>query len=415
MKLVHITTVPQSLRFVSGQPAFMRAHGIDTHAVSSPGEVLAEFGRSEGCPVYGVEMPRRITPLQDVGALRRLWRYLRRLQPQIVHAHTPKGGLLGMLAARLARVPIRVYHMHGLPFLTATGLKRRLLMITERWSCRLATDILCVSPSVRAAAISLRLCPPSKIKVLLRGSCNGVDAAQQFNPERAGSDVRASTRRRLGIPVDALVIGFIGRLAKAKGLVELEAAWRLLREAYPTLHLMLVGPEEPNDPPPAAVLARLRSDRRVCVVGEDWNTPPLYRAMDILVLPTHREGFPVVLLEAASMALPIVATRVTGCQDAVQDGLTGTLVAPYAAEVLAGGVHRYLRDPLLRQRHGEAARAWVLQDFNPKAMCRAIYEEYVQALESRGLDTPPGCDSHDRRWRWQDAEQLRTSKSGLEG
>lgn len=359
--------------------------------------------------MYGVEMPRRITPFQDIGSLGRLWRYLRGLQPQIVHAHTPKGGLLGMAAARFARVPVRIYHMHGLPLLTATGLKRRLLMATERWSCRLATEILCVSPSVRTAAINLQLCRSWKIKVLLHGSCNGVDASQKFDPERIDHEVRTSTRQRLRIPADALVVGFIGRLAKAKGLVELEAAWRLLREAHPNLHLMLVGPEEPGDPPPAAVLTRFRSDRRVCVAGEDWNTPPLYRAMDVLVLPTHREGFPIVLLEAAAMALPIVATRVTGCQDAVQDGTTGTLVEPYDPDALAGGVHRYLRDPLLRQRHGGAARAWVLRDFNPEAMQRAMYEEYVRALESRGLSKPVGSNDFDRRWDWNGVEQVGSS------
>ncbi len=388
MKLVHVSTVPQSLWFVSGQPAYMRKQGIHTYAVSSPGEMLTEFGRLEGCPVYGVEMPRRITPFQDIGSLGRLWRYLRGLQPQIVHAHTPKGGLLGMAAARLARVPVRIYHMHGLPLLTATGLKRRLLIATERWSCRLATEILCVSPSVRTAAINLHLCHSSKIKVLLHGSCNGVDASQQFDPERMDREVRRVTRQRFGIPADALVVGFIGRLAKAKGLVELEAAWRVLREAHSNLYLMLVGPEEPGDPPPAAVLSRFRSDRRVCFAGEDWNTPPLYRAMDVLVLPTHREGFPVVLLEAAAMALSVVATRVTGCQDAVQDGVTGTLVEPYDPDALASGIQHYLCNPLLRQRHGRAARARVLRDFTQEAMRVATYKEYVCALESQGIPLP---------------------------
>ncbi len=388
MRLVHIMTVPQSLRFVSGQVGYMRARGVETHAVSSPGPALAEFGRHEECHVYAVEMPRRITPLQDCLALWRLCRYLRTIRPQIVHAHTPKGGLLGMLAARLAGVPVRIYHMHGLPLVTASGFRRKLLMATEAVSCRVASQVLCVSRSVRAMAVSLGLSPAEKIQVLLQGSCNGIDATTAFNPNLMDPLVRHDTRARYGIPADATVIGFVGRLALAKGLVELAEAWDRLRLEYPALHLLLIGPDEPGDPPPAEVLERFRCDPRVHMRGENWDTPPLYMAMDILALPTHREGFPVVLLEAAAMALAIVATRVTGCVDAVQDDVTGILVEGHNGEALAAGLRRYLDDPGLRQRHGAAARTWILREFSDKDMRVAIHQEYVRYLGEKGLVVP---------------------------
>ena len=129
VRLVHVTTVPDSLDFFTGQVGYVKAHGFDVQAVSSPGEALGAFAAREGITVYALEMPRRITPLRDLVAVVRMWRLLRRLRPQIVHAHTHKGGLLGMLGAWLTRVPVRVYHLHGLPMVTATGLKRRLL----RW------------------------------------------------------------------------------------------------------------------------------------------------------------------------------------------------------------------------------------------------------------------------------------------
>ena len=383
--LIHVTTIPESLPFVAGQPAYMKTKGFESHAVSSPGPFLTQFSMEESLPIHAVSMARRITPLRDLVALFKLWRLFRILRPHIVHAHTPKGGLLGMLAARLARVPVRIYHMHGLPFITATGLRRRILLATETVSCRMASQVLCVSPSVRSMAVDLELSPPGKIHVLLHGSCNGIDAETGFNPDRLNPLVRDEVRHRYGIPPDATVVGFIGRLARAKGLVELGAAWDMLREEHADLHLLLIGPEEPGDPPPPMVLDRLRADPRVHFAGENWDTPPLYRAMDILVLPSHREGFPIVLLEGAAMALPIVATRVTGCVDAVLDDMTGTLVPAYDPTALAGGLQRYLCDPELRRQHGAAARVRILRDFSGQAMREAIYQRYVGWLAEEGL------------------------------
>ena len=383
--LIHVTTIPESLRFVAGQAAYMKTKGFESHAVSSPGPVLTQFSMEESVPIHAVSMARRITPFRDLVALFKLWRLFRILRPHIVHAHTPKGGLLGMLAARFAGVPVRIYHMHGLPFITATGLTRRILMATETVSCRMASQVLCVSRSVRSMAVDLQLSSPGKIHVLLQGSCNGIDAETEFNPDRLSPSVRGEVRRRYGIPADSTVVGFVGRLARAKGLVELSDAWGRLRNEHPDLHLLMIGPEEPGDPPPLVVLDRLRADPRVHFAGENWDTPPLYRAMDILVLPTHREGFPIVLLEGAAMALPIVATRVTGCLDAVQDGITGTLVPAHDPKALADGLHRYVRDPFLRRRHGAAARGRILRDFSGKAMREAIYQEYVSWLAERGV------------------------------
>lgn len=258
-------------------------------------------------------------------------------------------------------------------------------MVTEAVSSWVASQVLCVSQSVRSMAVDLRLSPPGKIRVLLQGSCNGVDAETVFNPDRWNGSVRSDTRRRYGIPSDAMVIGFIGRLARAKGLVELSDAWMRLRDEHPDLHLLLIGPEEPGDPPPPGLLEQLRTDTRVHFAGENWETPPLYRAMDILVLPTHREGFPLVLLEAAAMALPIVATRVTGCLDAVQDGGTGTLIPPYDGAALAGAIRMYSQDRELRRRHGAAARDRVLREFRPEGMWQAIHQEYVRSLLKKGL------------------------------
>jgi glycosyltransferase involved in cell wall biosynthesis len=386
--VMHVTTVPMSLTFLRGQVAFMAERGIDIAVVSSPGPELAAFGRDEGVPVHAVSMRRRITPLRDLMSVFRMYRLIRRLRPAIVHAHTPKGGLLGMIAARLARAPGRVYHMRGLPLTGSRGARRRLLRWTEWLSCRLAHRVLCVSHSLRAVAVQERLVDPLRITVPLRGSGQGVDARVRFNPDTWPRNTRSDTRQRLGIPLDALVAGFVGRVVRDKGLVELVGAWRALQREFPELRLLVVGPFEPNDPLPRDVMRTLTTDPRVHLAGEDWDTPPLYAAMDVVVLPTYREGFPNVPLEAGAMRLPVVATHVPGCVDAVEDGVTGILVPPHDEHELTGALRTYLRDPALRGGHGAAARARVLQDFSREAIWAAIHSEYLQLLGATDARAP---------------------------
>ena len=386
--LLHITTIPMSLNFLRGQVGYIKQRGIQVHALSSPGPELEAFGEWEAVPVSAVKMSRRITPFQDLGAVVGILRVLRRLRPTIVQAHTPKGGLLGMIAATLYRVPVRIYHMRGLPLLCATGMRRWLLWCADRVACWLAHQVLCVSPSLRNEAIREGFCPPEKIKVLAGGSGNGVDARRRFNPEWLGEQARPDARRRLGIPSAATVVGFVGRMVRDKGIVELTEAWRRLREDYPQLHLLLVGPFERQDPVSPETEALLREDPRVHLAGMDWNTPSLYAAMDLVALPTYREGFPNVLLEAAAMGLPVVATRIPGCIDAVQDGVTGTLVPLADAQALTRAIGMYLADPVLRRKHGAGGRERIRRKFRQDVIWEALYREYLRLLRERGLPAP---------------------------
>ncbi len=378
--VVHVVTVPVSLDTqLGGQLSYMRGRGYDVHVITSPGPELAAFAEREGVPAEAIPMRRAITPMKDLVALYRLWRSLRRIRPQIVHSHTPKGGLLGMIAATLARTPVRIYHLRGLPFVTATGLRRRLLRSTEWVSCALAHRVIAISHSTQSTAVEEGLSRPDKIGVLLGGG-NGVDAAVRFKPQPAS--VRSEIRGQLQIPEDALVIGFVGRLARDKGIVELAAAWKQLRERDPRLHLLLVGWNE-LEPGLAEMGAALQADPRVRLTGPRSDVPRLYAAMDVVALPTYREGFPNVAVEAAAMALPLVATSIPGCVDAVQDGVTGTLVPVADAGALRVALERYIADPALRSRHGQAGRRRVLQDFRREAIWEAIDAEYQRLLEAR--------------------------------
>jgi glycosyltransferase involved in cell wall biosynthesis len=381
--ILHLTTVPQTLHFLSGHIQHAKSKGFEVHALSSPGESLDQFGRDMQIEVHSVVMTRRITPLSDLRALLRIARIMRRIRPAIVDGHTPKGALLAMMAATLCLVPVRVYHLHGLPMVTAKGLQQRLLSWTEWIACKLSHQVISMSDSLRELAIAEGLCPAEKIKVLNHGSVDGVEAYGRFDPTGIPAEMAPLLRDRYQIPRDAHVVGFVGRIVRDKGLVELGQSWQALREEFASLHLLIAGPFESQDPIPADLEEMLRKDPRIHLAGEVTDVPSIYHILDLLVLPTYREGLGTVLLEAAAMEVPVVATRIPGCLDAVLAGETGTLVPPHDAEALTSSVRTYLRDPDLRRRHGAGGRQRVLRDFDPEAVREALFQEYVRLLGGR--------------------------------
>jgi len=398
-RVLHVTTVPGTLRFLAGHVAHAKSKGFEVHALSSPGRALDEFARDMQIDVHPTLMPRHIAPLADLGAVWRIVRVIRHVRPTIVDGHTPKGGLLAMIAATFCRVPVRIYHQHGLPLMTATGLKRRILRGTERTACRLAHQVICVSTSLREVLIAEGLCPPEKIKVLERGHIAGVEADTTFNPARIWTESAQLVRARYQIPQGALVMGFVGRIVRDKGLIELAQSWRMLREEFPSLHLLVAGPFESQDPIPADVEATLRSDPRIHLAGMVHDMPSIYRTLDLLVLPTYREGFNTALLEAGAMELPVVATRIPGNVDAVRDDETGLLVPVRDAEALTAAIRIYLGDPELRRQHGANGRHRALCDFDPEMIREALFQEYLRLLGERGCEeaveqvcrVPPGA------------------------
>jgi lipopolysaccharide/colanic/teichoic acid biosynthesis glycosyltransferase len=385
VRILRITTSPLALwSFFRNMTGFLAEHGFETLAVSSPGQKLDEFHAWAGVPVQAVEMKRQISPFSDLPALWRLWRIVRRHRPDIVHAHTPKAGLLGMLAAWLALVKVRVYTIHGLPLLTRTGWQFHVLRLAEALACRLATSVNCVSESVRQVVLDLGICPPAKVRTLGYGSCSGVNL-QRFDPAACGPEDRARVRAQYGIPEDAQLLGFIGRIVRDKGIRELAAAWQGLRVEFPNLHLLCCGEFEPQDPVPAEVRECLQNDPRVHFTdGFVADMPPVYAALDVCVLPTYREGLPTVALECGAMQVPLVATRVPGCTDAVRDGVTGLLVEAQSADALSRAIARLLRDPRLAKEMGQAAREFVQAKFSEEIVFGNVLEEYQRLLrESR--------------------------------
>ncbi|HSL82788.1 MAG TPA: glycosyltransferase family 4 protein [Thermoanaerobaculia bacterium] len=381
MRLVHLVTHPMTARLLlRGRLRHLTAAGFDVVLVTSPGPDLEGLAEAEGVEVVTLPMAREVAPLCDVLALLRLAALLRRLRPDVVDAATPKAGLLGMLAARLARVPVRIYTLRGLRLETATGVKRRILSGAERLACSSAHRVLCVSESLRRRAIELGLVPEAKAVVPGAGSSNGVDV-ERFEAAAADRDRVRALRAELGLPEGAPVIGFVGRFTRDKGIAELVAAFDRVGEELPEARLLLLGDFEEGDPVPPEISRRLRTDPRVVLAGFVPDTAPYYPLMDVLALPSFREGFPNAPLEAAAAGVPTVGSRATGVVDAVLDGETGSLVPVGDAEALAEALLGYLGDAGLRRRHGAAARARAQRQFRREEVW-AAWEEAMRGIAS---------------------------------
>lgn len=360
-----------------GQLGYCADAGFDVHLAASFDDKLPT---ERGVTFHSVPLSRQLAPGKDASSVARMVALIRRLRPDIVQAGTPKAALVGMVAARIVGTRTRIYHIRGLDHLAGTRGRALAAEAAQRTCCAVATNVLCVSKSVQENLVVERFCAASKTTVLLRGSSNGVDAAGRFDPEKHAGK-RAELRRSLGIPVDSLVIGFVGRLVRDKGIEVLAKAWSTLRDEFPSAYLLLVGPFEEGDALPRHIVEGLLSDARVKQTQTNWGeAAALYSAMDVIGFPSVREGFPNVPLEAAAMGLPVVATRVVGSVDAVVHGQTGLLIEPRDAGALVKSLRTLLLDVDYRRRLGAAARARALSDYRPVDIWAAQVDWYRQLL-----------------------------------
>lgn len=347
---------------LGGQLAYAQRQGFDVYLLSSPDHDVEAFAAAEGATFVPVRMERDISLWRDCRALIQIVRALRRIRPTVVNTGTPKAGLLVTLAAWLCRVPCRFFTLRGLRSDSLTGMTRRIVWTMEWLSCRLAHKVICVSPSLERRAVELSLCPAAKTLVLGGGSSNGVNVDfYDATPER--KQQAEQWRERLKLSATSPVVGYVGRIRMDKGIRELLDAWSKLRSRFENLQLLLVGPDEDDGTMGSHYRDMLNNEPSIFLTGHVDDPAPLYLLMDVLALPSYREGFGNVLLEAAAMQVPTVASRVAGCMDAVVDGVTGTLVPAQSAEALAEALERYLSDPALRRQHGEAGRERAVRDF----------------------------------------------------
>lgn len=358
--VLYVLTAEISKLFVRGQLGFLRDQGFDIHlATRFDGAERATI--DEGVVTWDIPFVRDPSPVRDIRALWALFRLIRRLHPQIVHAGTPKAGLLGMIAAKLAGVPVRIYALHGLRYEASRGAKRTVLRLTERLASACATEVLADSVSILRRARADGAVPTRKGLVLRSGSSNGV-AIDRFSSLPS----RNAARRELGLEGLSPVIGFVGRMTRDKGVDDLVDVHQSLRGRFPHAGLLLVGPKEHSDaisPRTERLIARDRS-----IIHVPWLDDPrvAYAAIDLLAFPSYREGLPNVVLEAQAAGVSVVGYAASGTVDAVPDH--ELLVEVGDVDGLRELVARLLENRELRERRVVEAQSWVRAAFDQRAL-----------------------------------------------
>jgi glycosyltransferase involved in cell wall biosynthesis len=379
-------TSAQTCLVLSGRLCALRVAGFDVTLVSAPGELLTQRAQAEGVTAIPVRMRRGIAPLADLRSFFALLFLLLRLRPAITDFSTPKAGLLGNLAAWVARVPHRVYTLRGLKLESASGAKRRVLLWAERLSAKCAHVVLCNSESLRTAALALRIAPEGKLRMLGDGSSNGVDT-ERFSPRFSAGfllDDLSPVRVDLGIPEGDLVLGFAGRMTRDKGIPELLVAFDEILLSAPGCWLLLVGWfDAAEDALEARWRRKIAEHPRIRHTGQVPDVAPYYRAMDVLVLPTHREGFPNAALEASASGIPVITTESTGARDAVLAEVTGLLIPPGNSAAIAEASLELLGDAAKRKRMGAAGRAWAVERYSQERVLGLAVEFYRGLVEGR--------------------------------
>ncbi len=386
VKVAHVTTVDMSLRYLLlHQLEAIDAAGYDVAGISAPGPDVT-YVEAAGIRHLAIPMTRAMSPARDLLALFRLYRLFKRERFDVVHTHTPKGGLLGQYAALLARVPVRVHTIHGLYLPAhASAWKRRAFIAIERLTMQFSHANLSQNPEDVPFAIRERIVPADRIEFL----GNGIDVTY-LDPARFTAEARRAVRRSLGLEDHHVVVGMVARLVREKGYLEIVQAIRHIHDRCPDARFVFVGGVEPDkaDALSPSLFAEPGVSDVAQFLGHRTDVAPLYAAMDLFALPSHREGFPRAPMEAAAMGLAAVVTDIRGCRETVVNDQTGLLVPLGDVPALEEALVKLIKDAPLRARLGAAAHAKALAEFDERVVFRRVLAAYERLGAKGARETP---------------------------
>ncbi|WP_339661517.1 glycosyltransferase family 4 protein [Croceibacter atlanticus] len=375
-KLVRITTVPISLeKLLENQLNFMSKYYHVT-AMSAEKERLKMFGENQDIKTFHLELTRKITPLQDLKAVYKLYKFLKEIKPHIVHTHTPKAGIVGMLAAYIARVPHRLHTVAGLPLMEATGIKRKVLNAVEKLTYVCATKVYPNSKGLKDFILTENLSKPSKLKIIGNGSSNGIDTTY-FDPNRYTETFKNELKLKLGISKTDKVFIFVGRLVSDKGINELISAFNKLQQNHQNIKLLLVGSLESDlDPLHKQTLNTIKSNQHIISLGFQKDVRPWFAISDMLTFPSYREGFPNVVLQASAMGLPCIVSNINGCNEIITDNLNGLIIPKKDPDALEDAMKVLVENPILYIKLKENTRKFIQEKYERKVFWKALLYEY---------------------------------------
>lgn len=382
-RLLRITTVPISLKLLlRGQPQFFASQGFIVLTVSADGKEVAEL-KSENISHEIVPMTRQITPWQDLKCVWRLVQIMRDFKPDIVHTHTPKAGLLGMLAAWLCRIPVRMHTVAGLPVMESRGAKKLLLQATERltytWANQVYPNSLGLLTYMQQV---LGANDERKFRIIGRGSTNGIDT-ESFKQTPALQAAAQEIRIRYNIRPDELVFSFVGRIVRDKGIQEFVEAFKHLEQQFAgkQFRMLLVGPfEQELDPLDQEIYHFLQTNSKVILAGFQNDVRPWLLASDVFVFPSYREGFPNVVMQAACLEVCCIVSDINGCNEIIKHESSGLIVPAKSVAALQAALTTLVIQPELRRQWAREARAYVSRYYDQYYIWQCLLHEYQTQL-----------------------------------
>ncbi|MCQ9633955.1 glycosyltransferase family 4 protein [Chryseobacterium sp. WG23] len=359
---------------------------FDVKGVSSSGKELDEVKNDEGIEVIAIDMSRQITPIKDIKSLWSTYKLLKKEKPNIVHTHTPKAGIVGMLAAKLAGVPHRLHTVAGLPLMEATGTKRKVLDFVERLTYSSATMVYPNSKGLYEFIVQNKYTDQYKLKVIGNGSSNGIDTTF-FSPEQISDTQKELLKKELNIEDTDFIFVFVGRLVGDKGINELITAFSgVSRNAGSRYRakLLLVGPlEQELDPLHPDTLKEIENNKDIISVGFQKDVRPYFAIADVLTFPSYREGFPNVVMQAGAMELPSIVSNINGCNEIIIEDQNGIIVPVKNNGKLKGAMERMITDKDYYQHLKKNARSMIQSRYEQSVVWNALLNEYKTLIEKK--------------------------------
>jgi glycosyltransferase involved in cell wall biosynthesis len=387
IKLIRITTIPLSLdKLLTGQLYFMKAKGFHTTAVSAYGKEIEAIKEREQCDFRIIKMTRFITPVQDLLSLFKMISLLKKEKPQIVHTHTPKAGLIGMLAAWFCKVPVRLHTVAGLPLMETKGFKKKVLVWVEKITYGSSHYVYPNSLELKKYILQNKFTSPNKLKVLGNGSSNGIDT-DHFKKTQTVLSEAEELKNKYQLSSPDLVFIFIGRIVKDKGINELVESFHQLNKKYLHLKLLLAGDfEDDLDPVSLNTKQIINSNNNIICTGFVNDVRPYLAASDVLAFPSYREGFPNVPLQAGCMELPMIVTDINGCNEIVQDGINGLVIPVKNTTALQSAMERMITDEIFRKECASTSRQIIVENYSRGTIWNALLKEYETLLHMKGIN-----------------------------
>jgi glycosyltransferase involved in cell wall biosynthesis len=382
-KIIRITTVPISLyKLLEGQLNFINNY-YEVIAISSPEAELYKCEKKEGIKTYGVKMSRRITPLADIFSIISLIKIFRKEQPSIVHTHTPKAGLVGMIAAKISGVPNRFHTVAGLPLMESKGFKKVILILVEILTYKCSTKIYPNSFGLRDFILDNKLSKHNKIKVLANGSSNGINL-DYFSLQHFNNINNSKFRLSINISKTDFVFIFVGRLVGDKGVNELIKSFSNLSNGRTNLKLILLGNQEKSlDPLLNDTVNEINYNKNIISLGFKDDVRPYLAISNALVFPSYREGFPNAVLQAAAMELPSIVTNINGCNEIIENGINGILIPVKNIEELTKSMKLICEDINYYKSLKKNCRKVIVEKFKREFVWKSILHEYDNCLSHK--------------------------------